>query len=191
MIRHQVARSTQFRGYGPASAAFSGLLAFAVAFVQSGSVVRREDDFIGGFGVWIGTAAVVVVLSSLEMLARATRAHSGFAQEMILSAVEQLLPAFVAGLLMTLVFVRVAPEAYWMLPGLWELLFSMGIFASCRFLPRPMFAAGVWYLVAGLCSLLICGATKTFSPWAMGLPFGVGQVAIAAVLGFGREEAVG
>jgi len=34
-IRTQVARGTQFRGYGPRSIAASGVLAFAVAAVQA------------------------------------------------------------------------------------------------------------------------------------------------------------
>jgi len=29
-----------------------------------------------------------------------------------------------------------------MLPGLWQIVFSLGVFSSCRFLPRPMLAAG-------------------------------------------------
>ena len=43
----------------------------------------------------------------------------------------------------------------WMLPGLWQIVFSLGFLASCRVLPRPMFAVGVWYLAAGLVSLAL------------------------------------
>jgi len=138
--------------------------------------------------VWISTAAVVVALTSIETFARARRLHSGFAREMVQSAVEQFLPAGVVGCLLTVVLMRVAPEQCWMLPGLWELIFSLGVFASCRFLPRQMFGVGVWYLAAGLYCLAVGGAERVLSPWAMGIPFGIGQLLVAAVLHFGYEE---
>jgi hypothetical protein len=88
------------------------------------------------------------------------------------------------------VLMRVAPQDSWMLPGLWEVIFSLGVFASCRFLPRQMFAVGAWYLAAGLVCLLLGSGHHALSPWAMGIPFGVGQLLIAAVLRYGFEEAV-
>jgi hypothetical protein len=77
-----------------------------------------------------------------------------------------------------------------MLPGLWQLIFSLGVFASCRFLPRQMFAVGVWYLAAGLTCLAIGSVTRTLSPWTMGIPFGVGQLFVAGVLQFGYGESL-
>jgi hypothetical protein len=32
--------------------------------------------------------------------------------------------------------------------------------------------------------------SKSFSPWTMGIPFGIGQLMVAAVLRFGYEEPV-
>jgi hypothetical protein len=75
-----------------------------------------------------------------------------------------------------------------MLPGLWQLVFSLGVFASCRFLPRPMLAAGVWYLFSSLVCLGF-GNARALSPWTMGLAFGGGQLLIAAILFFTTQEA--
>jgi hypothetical protein len=69
-----------------------------------------------------------------------------------------------------------------MLPGLWQIVFSLGFFASCRSLPRPMFAIGVWYLAAGLATLAFASEAHALSPWAMAVPFGIGQFLMAAVL---------
>jgi hypothetical protein len=104
--------------------------------------------------------------------------------------VEQFLPALVVGLLLTAVLVWAAPQELWMLPGLWQLLFSLGVFASCRFLPRQTFAVGIWYLGAGLTCLALQSGPKTFSPWSMGIPFGVGQLLVAAVLQYGFEKSI-
>jgi hypothetical protein len=69
-----------------------------------------------------------------------------------------------------------------MLPGLWQIVFSLGVFASRRYLPRPIFAIGLWYLASGLACLAFAGGAAAFSPWAMGAPFGIGQLLVAAVL---------
>ena len=73
-----------------------------------------------------------------------------------------------------------APEALWMLPGLWQVLVSLGIFASVRSLPRTVAIAGAWYFVAGFAVLMLASRSHALSPWTMGLPFVVGQVLMAA-----------
>jgi hypothetical protein len=188
-IRNQVARGTEFRGYGPASIAVSGLLAFLVAALQTEWMAKTaKPDLVVWLGAWAATAAVSVLLTGTETFARARRVHVGLAREMVQSAVAQFLPAVAVGFLLTVVMMRVAVQECWMLPGLWELIFSLGVFASCRFLPRQMFAVGVWYLAAGLFCLAAGSATQALSPWSMGVPFGVGQLLVAAVLQFGYGE---
>jgi hypothetical protein len=186
-IRTQVARDTQFRGYGPVSIAASGVLALLVAAIQS-YLIKNNHDFGSSLVIWVITAAVVVGLTATETINRARRVHRGLASEMIHSAAEQFLPALVVGVLLTAVLLWAAPAELWMLPGLWQLLFSLGVFASCRFLPRQTVAVGIWYLVAGLTCLVLQSDSKTFSPWSMGIPFGIGQLFVAAVLQFGPEK---
>lgn len=106
---------------------------------------------------------------------------------MIQSAAERFLPAIMTGLLLTAVLARFAPGNSWMLPGLWQLLFSLGIFASCRFLPRHMFLVGAWYVASGLSCLAIGPPHASLPPWEMGIPFGAGQLLTAAVLQFGSR----
>jgi hypothetical protein len=188
-IRTQVARETQFRGYGPCSTAASGVLALLVAGAQSLCFKGSRDARVF-LMVWVSTAAVAAGISAWETYVRTRKVHFGFSREMIQAAIEQFLPAMVVGLMLTVVLVKVAPQELWMLPGLWQLSFSLGIFASCRFLPRPMFAVGLWYLVAGLGCLAIEGGPHEFSPWTMGIPFGIGQLFLAAVLKYGYEDFV-
>lgn len=188
-IRSQVARGTQFRGYGPLSVASSGILALGVAAAQAHWAQSSEHDLKLFLVIWISTAAVAVIMSALETLFRVRRVHSGLAVEMIQAAVEQFLPCIVVGVLLTVVLMRVAAQDAWMLPGLWAVIFSLGVFASCRFLPRQMFAVGAWYLGAGLVSLLIAAGHHALLPWAMGISFGIGQLLVAAVLYFGFEDA--
>jgi hypothetical protein len=186
-IRRQMARTTEFRGYGPATLAATA--AFAVLSAGAQSIwVPDPANHVGTYlTVWIWTALVSAGLIAAQMHTRSRRMHSGLADEMIRMAVEQFLPSAVAGALATVVLVRFAPPAQWMIPGLWQIIFSLGVFSSCRFLPRPMIVAGAWYLATGL-SLIALGNERAFSPWAMGIPYGLGQLLVASILFFSRQE---
>jgi hypothetical protein len=186
-IRSQVALNTQFRGYGPASIAASGILALVIAYIES---FWRNDthDFPAFLTIWVATAAITVALTALEAIGRARRVHSGFAKQMIKLAADQFLPAVTISVLLTVVYARFAPQDLWTLPGIWQLMFSLGVFSSCRFLPKPTFAVGIWYLIAGLYCLVVQSTTRDFSPWTMGVPFGIGQLLVAGILRFGSKE---
>jgi hypothetical protein len=56
-------------------------------------------------------------------------------------------------------------------------LFGMGVFASCRFLPYQMFAAAVWCLAAGLACLAFGDEQRALPLWMLGLGFWIGQLA--------------
>src|SRR5262249_17525470 len=116
------------------------------------------------------------------MRRRARRHHSGLADEMLHQAFEQFVPAGAAGVLLAMVLVRCAPEALWMLPGLWQVLVGVGIFASVRTLPRAVSLVGAWYSVSGPGALLLAADSHALSPWTMGLPFAIGQLLMAAIV---------
>jgi hypothetical protein len=186
-IRRQVARSTEFRGYGPATLAATGGIAVLAAAAQALWLPDPANHIPVYLAIWISTAIVSSGLIGVQMVTRAHRVHSGMADEMIRMAVEQFLPAAGAGALMTIVLVGFAPSALWMLPGLWQVIFSLGVFSSCRFLPRPMVAAGVWYLLTGLTCITLANS-RALSPWAMGIPYAAGQVLVAGILFFTAQE---
>ena len=186
-IRQQLARSTEFRGYGPATLAATGIFAIAAAAAQALWLPDPPKHITSYLSVWIVTALVSAVLIGVQTVTRAHRMHSGIANEMIYMAVEQFLPSAGAGALLTLVLSQYASSGMWMLPGLWQLIFSLGIFSSCRFLPRAMVAAGMWYLITGL-TCIAFGDSRAFSPWTMGVSFGAGQVLAAGILFFSASE---
>jgi hypothetical protein len=188
-IRGQVARGTEFRGYGAETVAATGVLAGAAALLQSIWLKRPDEHLTAYLGIWIATAALAALLTGLQTINRTRRVHSGLARQMILSAAESFLPAILAGALVTLALARAAPQALWTLPGLWQIFYGLGIFASCRFMPRQMLAVGVWFLATGALCLSAGKGAGALSPWEMGFPFGIGQLLIALVLKFGFREA--
>jgi hypothetical protein len=186
-IRGHMARYTEFRGYGPLTLAATGVLALVIASLQKHWAVDLELEPARFLAMWIGAAAVALTAIGIETFARARRIHSSLAMQMLHAALEQFLPAIVAGILLTAVVARAAPQSLWMLPGLWQMLFSLGVFASCRFLPRATFGVGVWYLATAMACLAI-GPNAAASPWEMGIPFGVGHFMVAGVLQFGYRR---
>jgi hypothetical protein len=181
-MRSQMARGVVFRGYGPATVALTGALAIAVALVQFRFLPLPLLNPSSWIGLWVGTAVLCVLMIGVEVVFRARRTYSGLADEMIQAAAVQLLPAAGAGIMLTLVLYRYAPATLWMLPGLWQILLSLGIFSACRNLPAALNAVAFWYLGTGLACLVFGGGAHALSPWDMGLPFGIGEALAAAVL---------
>ena len=187
-IRSQLAAGTAFRGYGPAAVAATGAVALVTVILQFYWLTDPTHNPIAFFAGW-GTAAVLsATIIWIEMRARSRRHHSGLADAMILQAIEQFLPAGVAGVLLAAMLWKFAPETLWMLPGLWQILVSLGVFASVRSLPRSVALAGAWYFVAGFAVLILASQSHALSPWTMGLPFAAGQSLMAAILYFASGE---
>jgi hypothetical protein len=187
-IRLQLARTEVFRGYRAMPVAFTGAVALFAALIQSATIEEPSLQIESYLTLWIGAAVVSVLAAGVEMLMRARDAALSLGRAQTWLAYEQFLPSVVAGALVTVVVVRVSPEKVRMLPGLWQIFYSLGIFASCRLLPKPTFWVAVFFLGTGLAVLALAQGESALSPWAMGLPFGVGQSLAAAVLYFTLER---
>lgn len=186
-IRRQIAESTQFRGYGPLALATTGVFALAAAAVQALWLPDPVLHIARYIALWSTTAALSVILMAAHAITRSRRMHSGLADEMIRLAAGQFLPSIVAGALLTFVLARYVPSILWTLPALWQILFSLGIFASRRFLPGTIAAAGVWFLGSGLSTFALAGP-RALSPWTMGIAFGVGQFLVATIMYLNAPE---
>src|ERR1700722_603609 len=187
-IRSQIAAGTAFQGYGPTAVAATGGVALITALVQflwfDDPTAHPLMFFLG----WTAAAIVSATMIFIEMRARSLRHHSGLADAMVQQAVEHFLPAGVAGLLLAVMLWKFAPETLWLLPGLWQVLVSLGIFASVRSLPRSVALIGAWYFISGFTVLILGSAHHTLSPWTMGVPFVIGQSLMAALLHIASED---
>jgi hypothetical protein len=181
-IRSQVAQTQTYRGYRAAPAAISSLVAIGAALLQKWWVAEPAQDLSSYLVLWIGAAAISVGVFATQMTWRLSRGGLSLQRQMTLLAIEQFIPCLVAGAMLTAVIVRFAPAQAWMLCGLWPMLFSLGVFASRRLLPAAIFWVGVFYLLAGAANLVLAQGAAAFSPWSMGVAFGVGQALVAGIL---------
>ncbi len=184
----QISQCTLFRGYRALTVAATGLMAIAAAVVQPVVIPAPEHDLAGYLALWITVAAISLTLVAVQLAGDYLATHSEFARRGILQAAEQFAPCVLAGGLLTVFLARFVPSAAALLPGLWAILFSLGVFASWRRLPRACLFVGHFYLLAGVALIALAGDDTALSPYGMGITFGVGQLATAAALYFAFER---
>jgi hypothetical protein len=181
-LRLQLARSTEFRGFGPATLAMTGGVAIVAAIAQGQWLPDPMSAVRTYLWLWSAAALVSIGLIAAEAVRRSRKAHLGLADDMLVAAAEQFLPAAFAGVLLTFTLLDFAPDTLWMLPGLWQILISVGMFAACWNLPPALRPVAGWYLATGLTCLALARSENALSPWAMGLPFAIGEFLAAGLL---------
>jgi hypothetical protein len=187
-IRRQVAQTTEFRGYGPATLFATAIMALLTGVVQARWFPEPAAHPVQYVALWLTTGFFCAALIATQMLTRANRVHSGMADEMVRMAVAQFLPAAVAGAILPFVMLRVSASVFWMLPGLWQVFFSLGVFASCRCLPRPMILVGGWFLLTGMACVAL-GDTRSLAPATMSGAYAVGMALTGAIHYFSYRKA--
>ena len=187
-IRRQMARTAVFRGYRSATAAFSGVVAIAAGFAQSIFCPAAHEYMKGFLVIWMIAALLSVAAAATEMILRCVKTNSPLQKELTVQAAEQFVPCLVAGALLTLVFDLFARDRLYLLPGLWAILFSLGVFASRRVLPGAIAIVGGYYLLAGLICIATTNQITAVAPWPMVLIFAPGQFLAAFVLWWTLEK---
>lgn len=179
-VRVRMAQTATFRGFRSLTVGFSGVLGImaAVVQIQSGWAPAEVVEFVD---LWIGVAAISVLIVGAELVYRSSIEASPLKRRLTIVAVQQFSPCLVAGALVTAAVIK-TPESAWMLPGLWAVLFSLGVFACCRFLPTATVWMGAYYMVSGAACLTLGSQAQHWMPWMMIATFGVGQLLSAGIL---------
>jgi hypothetical protein len=188
-IRAHVARTRVFRGYKAATVAGTGLLALLASALQPIAVPEPLANVRQYLQLWITVAVLSAIGVAIELATRCRSSNSSLQRAQTVQALEDFIPCLVAGGCVTWGVVQFSPGAVNLLPGLWAILFSLGVFASCRQLPPLAVAVALYYLAAGVTCLALARGIHALSPWAMAGTFGVGQLLTAAVLYLALERA--
>ena len=140
------------------------------------------DDLKAYLTLWLVVAGAAFLLVAVGLWRRVRVTGSPMARQSALLSAELFLPSIAVGALLTLGIYRGAPDVAWMLPGLWSFVFSLGVFASHRQLPKQALWVGVYFALCGFGCLLWGQGANAFSPWQMGVSFGGGMLLSAAIL---------
>ena len=110
------------------------------------------------------------------------------ADRLLNTTLQRFLPTAMAAAIVGLVILLRLPDQVRLLPGLWQLLMGVGIFAVLGNLPRQMIWAAVFYFATGTICLLLGARPEPASPLLMGVPFGFGQLLVAGILHIASSE---
>ncbi len=170
-IHAQVARSSFFRGYRAEIAVGQAALAFGTAAAEwaAWEAIGPQTHAL----IWLGVAFVCALASLVDLGLRWRTLPRPSAK----LATQQLVPALGVG-------VAIAPLLWGqaeLLPGIWTMLFGVGLLSSAPYLPGHIRLLGLFYVAAG--GVMAHAAhVGLSSPWPMGLTFCGGQLVAAAIL---------
>ena len=181
-IHQQMSRDDVFRGYRSTTIAITGATGFLAATFQSNWVPDPATNVAQYLGLWLSVAIVNLVVVGVSLTYRSQFIDSGLARQHTWLAIKQFAPCVVVGGVLTLCIFYTARHVAWMLPGLWALIFSLGVFASNRLLPQQVLWIGSYYAASGIFCLIYGQGEHAHSPWLMGGSFGGGQILTAAIL---------
>lgn len=180
-IRDQLASSTRFQGFAPTIVALTGGLALALMIYQLTQNISPLNE-VRLVTEWIFLAIISSLLIGTEAIIRARRLHHAMADTMVNSTLRRFLPVGLAGIIIFMVILVRQPTLVWILPSLSQLLIGIGIFAALSSLPKQVIWGSIWYFTAGSITLIIAVDNQSFSPWLMGIPYGLGQIVMAILL---------
>ncbi len=185
-IHEHLAKGEIYRGWRSVPVACSGIVGLAAAASQPVSFGVADGLKFTAYWVAVGGLALLVGCSEIawHFVMRATTSERRRAAQVL----GQFLPALVAGALVTGALVRMGPEFVRLLPGLWALLFGVGIFSARPYVPRASGFVALYYWTAGLVLLWGSHDINVLSPWAVGGTFGAGQLFGAGVLYWNLER---
>jgi hypothetical protein len=187
-LQSQVAGAGKYCCYRSATTLTTGFAALMAAVVQSMWIPHPQESLDQYLLLWVGVATASVVITGAEILLRYLRSDSAHAQRQTAATVRQFVPCIVAGATLTWAMATFGSHHAAMLPALWSIIFSLGVFASAQHLPRGGVIVAAYYLVAGLVCLRWGQGTQALAPWTMVLTFGVGQSITAVVLYRQQED---
>ena len=179
-IHAQLAKGEIFRGYRPVPVALAGAVGLLAGWAQPRLVPPTDD--LGFLAYWLAVAGFNAALNAAVIVTAYQREANAFARRHTRQVVGQFLPCLAAGAAVSVTLPVADPHLVRILPGIWALLFGLGLFASRPYLPRATGWVALFYLLAGSALLSLPFEGLTGLGWANGAVFGAGHLATAAVL---------
>lgn len=185
-IHAHLAKGELYRGYRPVPVAWTGIVGLLAAVAQP--YLLHATDLLGYCAYWVGIAVLNLLIAGGVILYDYCWRDDALRRRRTRQAMAQFLPVVVGGGMVTMGIVRFDPQLVPLLPGLWALLFGLGLFASRPYLPRALGWVALFYLSAGGVLLVWAADGSSLMPWALGGTFGIGQLATAGVLYWNLER---
>lgn len=187
-IRALLDRNQSFRGFRSVAIGISAL------FVLAGSLVQLQFDVVRNPGayldIWLFVALGSLMVTAIEMIVRGRISNDLGVWKMHGKVSLALAPSFLVGALVTAVLVLESKHSLvilsrrniWLLPGVWAMIYSLGLFSCCNLLHRTTRLAAIYFLVSGGLYLFLNWNVREVEAWHMIAIFGLGQFLLAGIL---------
>jgi len=187
-IHAQLAKSEIYRGCSPLVVAFTGGFAILGGLLQPWIVPTGLP--LAFVNYWVVVALVSFAFVAAHIGSDYWSCASPSRRRATRKILGQFLPCVLAGAILTGLLIQPDASRGALLPGLWAILFSLGIFSCRPYLPRTIGWVALFYLIAGTVLLSLAGGDTACSPWGMAVTFGVGQflAALAMHINLERKE---
>jgi len=176
-IHQHLDRNEIFRGYRSLPALLSAGVALTGMILQP-LIVSNGIQFVW---FWLGIATINATICGMDIASHYWR-DTPHRRRQARRTLVQLLPSVGVGLMVTAILLLQSSALIPWLPGLWTLMFGLGLLSARPNLPRAIGWVGCFYLLAGAGLLWLAESGASLSPYAMGFTFGLGQLATAWVL---------
>lgn len=192
-IRQRMDQTETYRGFRSVAIGISGVFVLlgAIAQGQAGSSGWFQSTFgakDGYLRIWLFVALASLVVTAVEMLLRGVISSRTGVWRMHRRLVFLLSPSLIAGAVLTAVICinrdvnDVATNQYWILPGMWAVVYGLGLVSCCLHLHRSTFWAATYYLIAGGIYFYLNWTTRELAAWHMVAIFGTGQLLLGGLL---------
>ncbi len=199
-IRAQLDRSEAYAGFRSLTVGLSAIFVIIGASVGQAWIGESTADTNGFLTVWVSVAVLSAIVCSIEMLVRNRISNSPLTERLHRSLIWQTTPALLVGCIVTVAIVRSESEnfsAVGLLPGIWAMIYGLGLWACGSNLPKLAHVATLYFLLAGGIVLLGSSMTEASTDWSsfQALPsfqrwpnwqmvvlFGTGQLMLSGIL---------
>ena len=185
-IHSHLAKTEVYRGCRPFVVAATGMLAIAGGILQGWCI--GDDSIVGFVHYWVAIATLNFAFVAAEIGSNYFSCTTESVRRTTRKVLGQFVPCTAAGMAVTAIAIHQQTDWAVALPGLWAILFGLGIFASRPYLPRAIGWVALFYFVAGLSLLCNVGEDLQVARWGMTLTFGIGQLLSALVLHWNFER---
>ncbi|MDZ4850720.1 MAG: hypothetical protein SGI77_15645 [Pirellulaceae bacterium] len=131
---------------------------------------------------WFVVACLNALIVAVDLGVRYWNTDSELQRGTTRIAIYQFAPCLFIGGFATLCLLPTGEQPSSLLPGLWCIIISLGLFATLNNAPPAMIFPAAFYAIVGGLFWRFDEWTVGLGSWSMGLAFGIGQLWTAAVL---------
>lgn len=159
-----------------------GCIALLAGALQPYAADRSVSEPWSFFFYWVSIASFVLLLVGIQIgwryWFRAGDRERWQAKQSLLDFA----PCVMVGGIFSVAFMLTAAERASLLPAFWSACFALGIFSLRHRLPEAMLLVAGFYVLASIVCLQVSTSDTPFTPWTMGLTFGIGHLLTAGIL---------